>query len=255
MIDLSDVLAQPAAITWVKARVLSIEANGTITVSMNGGPVPQVEVLNGYAPAVGDLANCLIFEPIGMIAMGKSKPLTIPTPPVPGTPLVVTKLGVGSWDLAAKTWTDGLFLLKRGFQTAITYRHSTRRFGDLTFGEQVFGDDGLSRNTLAGGSVPLAAFEIEMQSLVAGGSTPTFVLHNNLSALPGDPPFAQLTAEFGPNVRVSDLTPTWIPLPVGWGEALTAGTALGVGLSAQVYSVPEATFTPASGSLRFTPLT
>lgn len=236
MIDLADVIHQGPSVTWAKAKVLSVETDGTLTVSMNNGAVPHVKILESYAaPAVGDLANLLIFEPVGMLAIGKSKPITLPTPPVPGTPMDVAKTGVGTWDSVMEMWKPTFQLQRMMLSSAILYNPA-------------------SFNPMKDQAV--AAFQIQMQSTVpGGGSVPIFVLHGNESVTDNSVPFEQLTGEHAPGVTVSDTSAVWIDLPTSWGETLAAGGAVGVGLYAWMYPVPPATFTAASGSLRFTLLT
>jgi hypothetical protein len=234
MIDLSDVIYQGPTLTWAKAKVVSVETDGTLTVSMNNGSVPHVKILESYAnPAAGDITNCLIFEPVGMIAIGPSRPLTLPTPPTPGTPIIIAKTDVGVWSQESRHWSPG-FILKKLFQTAILYaQESFEPMADLA----------------------VASFQVELQSLVPGGSTPILVLHGNDSVINDSEPFLALSMEFAPNVMVPDTGPIWVDIPTSWAEAIIAGTAYGVGLKQSMYKVPEASFTAASGSLRIVLLT
>ena len=234
---ISDLLARVSlpVLTWQRGKVTAVDtAAGLIDVTMAGAAV-KVPYLASWVPVVGDTAEMLVYEPQGIIAIGKqAKSTGSVVPPSPPAPVTVASTGSGTYNVNTDTWQTGVVVMDGGVsQGAYFY----------------------SRTALAAITLPLGRFEISLQSTT--NSLPVAVMHGNASAT-GE--FTELTQEYGTTALSANVA-TWVSLPLSWGEALVEaaqnvapGGPFGVGLSSETFPVTNTATFVGSGALRFTPL-
>lgn len=224
--DLSDVIEQAPGIRPIKGTVLRITGD-TFTMSFLGGEVPNVSHLDQYTPAPGDIVMVLAIPRGGWLAIGS----------INGT-------GASSGDVQSPSITSTV--AAEGFSTFILNAGGGVWIG----GELEQGPDrcgcwfyDVGDFSVYDGAV-LASFEVEI-TRTSGGPV-EMQLHNSPGAtgtlvlpvpgpyiVPGTPPLG---------------VPTWVPLPLGWGQELASGRVAGVGIGLGQHSGVYA----GTGRLRFT---
>lgn len=223
---LADTLAQGPQLGWFIAVVESIQsASKSVTVTYLGGSVPHVGYLAHYTPTVGDVVHGLIWEPQGMIILGKE--VLRPTVAIPPGAAATTVAPT-----SRATWTEFEDAPSAWLANAIVHQSLTED------GAFFYSAGALSAVAVA----DWAAFEVQVTTQ-AGSGPLSIVLHGSTLA--------------DPFIQVSDLqlrsTPegvaTWVALPLAWADALRSGTAKGIGFTSDIYQAAVS-----GGTLRFTPL-
>jgi|SRR6478609_5513162 len=82
---LVDLLARRSRLQWVAATVISVsfddDVPNELVVNIAGGNIDGVRVLHSYTdPQPDDIAQCLIIESMGMVAIGRINALVYDTP-------------------------------------------------------------------------------------------------------------------------------------------------------------------------------
>jgi len=224
--DLGDVINQNPTIRMVKGVVLRLTGD-TFTLGYLGGEVPNVSHLDQYTPAVDDIAQVLVIPRGGWLAIGSTN-------------------GTGAPGDSVQYPTISSTLTADGFATyVVSDSGGTWVAGSLTQGPDrcacwFYDSDDFS--PFAGAA--LSSFEIEIDR--SSGGPVEMQLHNTagpsgILELPEPGPYVVPdTPEIG--------VPTWVRLPVGWGELLASGQARGVGIGLGQHSGVYA----GTGRLRFT---
>jgi hypothetical protein len=231
---LADLLAQDPVARWFVATVFSFDA-GTknLTLSYNGGTLPNIDYLTSYAPVAGDRVHVLADDRNGMLVIGADVIRTLPTIPAPGAVVTVPLLTGNSWQII----TDARLGVSHWIGSPVQQSPSLR--GALFYTAALLAP-------LAG--VDLSRFEIQL-TLAAGSGPLSLILHDNLDVTT---PFT--ASAFMPlQVYLRDVpvgVSSWVELPLAWAGALAAGTAKGIGLYSDIYTATVS----AGGTLRFTPL-
>lgn len=205
-----------------------------ITVSMNGGDVPNVSVLSTYADsvAVGDLAACLLYGPNGIVAIGAIVPRT--KDEQPNSPYTtVTPNAYASWTYPTPERQTGFWTLDEVVQASGRVGAFFYTQSDFTF--------------LVGKTIS----SIEIELLSDTDTSPVLQVHGNVAPTN---PYQPVSNELG-TTSIKANTPTWISLPIGVAEYLRDPAIVtgGLALSVSNYTVPSAIFLQ-HGSLRITTL-
>jgi hypothetical protein len=210
----------------VKGTVLRITGD-TFTMSFLGGEVPNVSHLDQYTPVVDDIAQVLVIPRGGWLAIGSTNgtgasPGTIQSPSVSS---IITAEGFSTFIATSGggTWLGGVLA------------QAPDRCGCWFYDVGDF--------SVYNGAA-LASFEVEI-TRTSGGPV-EMQLHGSAGAsgtlvLPVPGPYVVPDT---PPVGV----PTWVRLPIGWGQALASGDAAGVGIGLGQHSGTYA----GTGRLRFT---
>lgn len=221
--QLGDVIGQVPGIRMVKGTVLRLTGD-TFTMSFLGGEVPNVSHLDQYTPVVGDIVQVLVVPRGGWLAIGSTNGTGAPGGSTQFPPMssILTADGQSTY-IVGGTWLVGAL------------SQAPDRCGCWFYDASKF--------TVYAGAA-LATLEIEITR--SSGGPVEMQLHGNASgsgelvlAAPG-PYVAPDTPPVG--------TPTWVRLPVGWGELLASGQARGVGIGLGQHSGVYA----GTGRLRFT---
>lgn len=228
--DLADLFVGAPPVRWFVADVAAVdELAGTVTLNYLGGLVPGVGFLDHVVPEQGGVVHGLIWDNTGMLVIGTNKksPVLHPVPPQQLAPVVIEAQSWGTYRTGG--WEPNLT------QAPESYACWFYLAADL--GSVDVDLAGLLGRRLSG-------FEVEV-TRTAGGP-PEF--------------FAHQTNGIGDTLRVMDRrvpanqtptgVPTWVPLPVGWGEEFVLGNILGVGIGGGYYSGTYG----GTGRLRFTPM-
>lgn len=214
--------------------VASVQATaGTLTLTINGGPVPGIPYTADLNPAAGQDVFVVGQQGFGMLAFARPAPVTAsPAEPPPPAPVLVSPTALLNWSDDRRAWTDEAGLLRQ------TQYAGTLHQPDLS------GAWFYDPAALAAVDTPLAAVELEVQR--SSGDYLAVVPHTSADS---SGPLALETvapALSSPALGVA----VWVPLPLSWGARLVAGELRGLALSSADY---PATAT-GRGRLRFTSL-
>jgi hypothetical protein len=223
--DLGDVIDQTPGVRVVKGTVIRITGD-TFTMGYLGGEVPGVSHLDQYTPIEGDIVHALVIPRGGWLAIGSTNgtgtdPGSVPFPPITGT---VTADGFATYIAGSGgAWVTG------------TLAQAPDRMACWFYDISLF-------STYDGAA--LASFEIEI-TRTSGGPL-DMQLHNTAGA--GGALSVAAPGPYVPTETPPVGTPTWVALPVGWGELLASGQARGVGIGLGQHNGVYA----GTGRLRFT---
>lgn len=224
--ELADVVEQVPGIRMVKGTVLRITGD-TFTMSFLGGEVPNVSHLDQYTPALNDIAQVIVIPRGGWLAIGSTNgtgasPGTIQSPTITGT-------------VAAEGFSTFITNTSGGVWLGGVLTQAPDRCGCWFYD---IGDFEPYRGSA------LASFELEV-TRTSGGPL-EMQLHNTPGAT------GTLLLPFPGPYIVPDTpplgVPTWVRLPIGWGQTLASGDAAGVGIGLGQHSGVYA----GTGRLRFT---
>lgn len=219
-------LAGPT-LKWIQGRVTSVQS-GFLTMSYAGSDIPNVAYLSHYTPVIGDYVHAISQDEIGVLVLGKTEGSTpVPPIPIPQIPQVFTANDTATYDQTTDTWTPTVLVQSPDEVACFFYTPASFVSAIATI---------------------LQLVEIEI--IRVSGGPPTFIPHLNLNTatslqIPGDLSF------WRPDVVLPIGTPTWVPLPVGWGQDLVSGDIKGIGIwtDLDVTGVYSGT-----GRVRLTPL-
>jgi hypothetical protein len=209
------------SLKWIKARVYSVNPDGSVILEYLGGFIPGVGTLDHYTPVEGDVVHALSLQGQGTLVLGSSStPLAAPAPLVPQTPIILNPLYSATYDIASQTWQPGVINQGPGLVGAWGY------------------------NAVALRTVMVEKVEIEINLL--DGGPPEFINHRSASASG-----VLAESEFIWRVpRPAAGVLSWVSLPIGWGLDLINGTINGFGL----HSSGQSGTYSGTGRVRVTPL-
>jgi hypothetical protein len=229
---LPDVLATGAPMTWFIGQVTAWDSpNKRLTVKWRGGTVTNVAYLKSYAaPAVNDIVHGMVWEPNGMLVWGVEELRPAVAPPTPPAQFSVVPTGKASYVTVTNppaspvtTWVPNV--IEQSPDSRAAWFFAANAFA------------GVVGKTMA---------KVEIQITLPMDSDPLgFVLHHNAGMSTAFTPVGPVYMH-----HVMPYMSDWHSLPISWAAALADGTALGVGLSSDLYSATVDT----GGTLRFTPL-
>lgn len=233
--ELADLFTTAPAVRWFIADVVAVdELASTVTLSYLGGLVPGVGYLDHVVPEQGDVAHGLIWNTNGMLVIGTNTKtiVTHPTLPTQLAPITVEAQQFGTYSDGG--WEPGLVQSPTQFACWFYMAALPERSAD----------PGVPVDLAALVARDLSAFEVEVTR--TGGGPPEFFAHRSNGV--GDE--LRVADRKAPSNQVPLGVPTWVPLPVGWGEQFVLGNILGVGVGGGYYS---GTYS-GTGRLRFTPM-
>lgn len=226
MAELSQLLAAPPMVEWIKATVIEVEGD-YVSLSYRGGQIDNAAYLSSYTPVANDIVHALSLSGMGILVLGASNGTGAAVDPLPTEiEALVSADGASTWHRSGEltAWETGV-LVSTGPDDLGVWLYDTGLF-------------------TAAGVDMLTKFEIEVN--MTGGGPAEFFLHNQAGAS-GD------LEVVSSDPFVTSWTPlgvlTWVELPVGWGEDLISGAARGIGVGGGLFS---ATWSPGGGRLRFT---
>jgi hypothetical protein len=221
MQDLLAEIGKPK-LNWLVARVFKVNPNGTCTLSYSGGFIYNVSSMDHYVPVVGDVVHALSFEPQGVLILGANSNTTgvDPVEPVAQTPTVITPVSTATYTYATETWTPGF--LQQGPGLLAGWRYLFTAFVPLyrTIFQQV---------------------EVEI-TRVSGGPPELVRFLGAVPEIPPGPPWQAPLTDAG--------VPTWVSVPLGWGQELLTGDVDGIGI---ISSGQDGVYS-GTGRVRLTPL-
>lgn len=214
---LEDVLSPEPPLRWLRAPVKTINADGTLTLTVNNGDVPGVRYLDTWNPAPGDMAECIADDYHGILALGRAHAVTAAAPPPGAAPTTTAPLRMASHDDTG--WHAQTDLI------------------------QAFGAHGVAFYP----PLPAGSGRLEIQLTAAKDTYP--VLH--LVAGDGTGGYQQVSTDWpGPLLKAG--APTWVALPLMWAAMLTdPAQATGIGTS---MGIPTVATRLSGADLRITPL-
>lgn len=212
MADLAALLVQKEPLEWVIGTVTVITGD-TFTMLWRGGTVYNVGHVSGYTPVVNDIVHCLSWGQNGMLAFGKTaSTILLPALPTP-TVTTVNSNGTATWGPGDTAWE------------ASVLKQEPNKLGCFFYTQSDF--DPIKNAELS---------KVEIQVTRTSGGPPEFRLHGNLS---GTGPLILGSATIFTAPTPAAGVPTWIPLPIGWGQRLILSTdldAFGIGIGLGEYS-------------------
>jgi hypothetical protein len=219
--ELEALLAEAPPLRWFIGKVSAVTGD-TVSITYIGGTMTKVGCLDQYIPVVNDIVHGLIWEPNGAIVLGSNNtPASPPTPPAAGPQIIVSRDTMGSYDVPTATW----IVPSVNEASPTLYRawfYLTSAFSSLA-------------------GLKLKAFEIEMTQTAGNGIE--FTTAANASATGIYTPIDYFTTP-----AVTFGVPTWVSLPIDWGQRMIAGTIKSIATGGGQY---PATFT-GTGRLRLT---
>ncbi len=218
--ELEALLAPAAPVEWFIGKVSAVTGD-TVSVTYGGGTMTNVGCLDQYIPAVNDIVHGLMWEPNGAIVLGSNNtPASPPTPPAAGPQIIVNANSSGSYDIPSKTWITATNNAGPNLYRAWFYL--TSAFSSMV---------GLS----------LKSFEIELTETEWKGIDYATATNASATGL-----YTPVDYFISPAAAVG--VPTWMPLPLTWGQQMITGAIKSIALGGGQYS---GTFT-GTGRLRLT---
>jgi hypothetical protein len=212
--ELADIFTTGPPLEWFIGRVSSVEG-ATLTMTYRGGQVTGVAYVDQVTPVGGDEVHGLKWDTNGFIVLGtNNKPNAVIKAPELGDQVVFT---------AFSNATAGPL----GWEPGVLHQAPTLRAAWFYQAPDVLTVTG-DRSLLAGH--PVAAVEIEVVRV--SGGPPEFFAHNNGGPVGAPVIVGDRFVNGQPPVGV----PTWVRLPVTWGELFVTGAVQGFGIGGGFYT-------------------